>query len=120
MSYFKMCPICKYALVAVVEDDSLQRKCKECGYSEDAKGGLIHETLVKETTSKSYEILVNEFTRQEPTLPYKRDLKCPNTKCQSNISSGRAEKKVFYLKYNDTDMKYVYLCANCDQTWTSR
>jgi len=113
-----MCPTCKYALTAVVENDNLQRKCRECGYLEKDIKGLIHETLVKEMTSKTYEILVNEFTRQTPTLPYKRDLKCPNSKCASN--TGNVEKKVFYLKYNDTDMKYVYLCANCDQTWTSR
>ena len=118
MSYFKMCPICKYALTIRVNDQSLYLECKDCAYSEQTKGGLVHETLVKETNSKSYEILVNEFTRQEPTLPYMKDLKCHNSNCPSNL--GSQEKKVYYLKYNDIEMKYIYLCANCDQTWTSR
>ena len=118
MSYFNMCPICQYALTAIVEDDKLLRNCRECGYSEEDAGGLIHETFINEKVSKSHEILINEFTRQEPTLPYKKDLKCPNSKCDSNTKG--LEKKVYYLKTDYNDMKFAYLCANCDQTWTSR
>ena len=27
------------------------------------------------------------------------------------------EKEVIYLRYDDTNMKYIYLCTHCDQVW---
>ena len=76
MSTFKTCPTCRYYLKAVVEDNKLMRICKSCGYEEEDKGGLIMESYIKEKSSESYKILLNEFTRQDPTLPYLKDLKC--------------------------------------------
>ena len=118
MSTFKTCPVCRNYLHAVVEDDKLMRVCKPCGYQEEDKGGLIMESYIKEKPSDSYKILLNEFTRQDSTLPYLRDLKCPNGKCASNV--GGAEKKVYFIKYDSENLKFVYICNTCEQTWTSR
>ena len=29
------------------------------------------------------------------------------------------EKDIVYLRYDDTNMKYIYLCVNCDNSWTT-
>ena len=118
MDYFKTCPTCRYYLNAVVEDNKLRRVCKTCGYEEDDKGGLIMESYIKQRSSESYKILLNEFTRQDPTLPYLKDLKCPNSQCSSN--KGTAERKIYLVKYDAENLKFVYICSTCDQTWTSR
>ena len=26
-------------------------------------------------------------------------------------------QEVIYLRYDDVDMKYIYMCVNCDTTW---
>ena len=118
MSTFKTCPTCRYYLKAVVEDNKLTRVCKSCGYQEEDKGGLIMETRINEQSSESYKILLNEFTRQDPTLPYLTDLKCPNNQCSSN--KGVAQRLVKYFKYDTENLKFVYICDNCEQTWTTR
>ena len=118
MSYFKMCPICKYALTALVEDNKLQRNCRECGYKEEDTGGLIHETFINEKVSKSHEILINEFTRQDPTLPHLKTMKCPRGDCKSN--GGGAEKDVIYIKYDAENLKYLYICNVCGEHWKTR
>ena len=73
----KFCPVCRYYLYLNIEEQACVRLCRTCGYTEkEDKGTLISETLVKERTSEGYKILLNEFTRQDPTLPYLKDLKC--------------------------------------------
>ena len=87
------CPTCKYYLyldqvgpravlplpagpiarVGPLEPDgpdgnTLRRICRNCGYQEDKKGGLILEFDLKEKISEGYKILMNEFTKYDPTL----------------------------------------------------
>jgi DNA-directed RNA polymerase subunit M/transcription elongation factor TFIIS len=118
MNYLKTCPLCFNYRPAVVEDNKLLRVCKTCGTQEDDKGGLIIESDIKQRSSDSYQILINEFTRQDPTLPYLKDLKCPNNQCGSN--KGTAERKVYLIKYDSDNLKFVYICNTCEQTWTTR
>jgi len=109
---------CGYYMHAVASDNKLNRVCSNCGHTEEDKGGVIVESYIKERASESYKILYNEFTRQDPTLPYLKDLKCPNSTCDSN--KGAAERKVYLIKYDDKNLKFVYICNACSHTWTSR
>lgn len=121
------CPVCKYYLyltqesIPTEEKESkqiLRRICRNCGYqAEDKKGGLILEIDLKEKISEGYKILMNEFTKQDPTLPHVNTIKCPNTGCDSN--SGK-EKDVIYLKYDTVNMKFLYICNVCDTQWRSK
>lgn len=36
---------------------------------------------------------------------------------QQNESAGENNREVIYIRYDDTNMKYVYLCVHCDTTW---
>lgn len=118
MNYYNFCPTCKMNLKGVVSDNKLLRVCDTCGYEKEDTGGLITETYIKDKASDSYKILLNEFTRQDPTLPYLKDLDCPNNECSSN--KGVSPKKVIFLKYDSDNLKFVYICDNCEKTWTSR
>jgi len=40
------------------------------------------------------------------------------------ISAASGEKKktkneIIYVRYDDTNLKYVYLCAKCDKVWNT-
>jgi len=135
------CPVCKYYLYLTqvgpsailppeagpiprdpvpvhLGGETLRRICRNCGYqAEDKKGGLILEIDLKEKISEGYKILMNEFTKQDPTLPHVNTIKCPNTGCESN--SGK-EKDVIYLKYDAVNMKFLYICNVCDTQWRSK
>lgn len=112
------CSVCKYYLYLDQAEKTLRRVCRNCGYQEEDKGGLILEIDLKEKTSEGYKILMNEFTKQDPTLPHVNTIKCPNTGCDSN-TSGK-EKDVIYLKYDAVNMKFLYICNNCDAQWRSK
>jgi DNA-directed RNA polymerase subunit M/transcription elongation factor TFIIS len=122
------CKICRYYLyleeTTVQPDDEkeatvqLRRICRNCGYQEVMNGGLILELDLKEKTSEGYKILMNEFTKDDPTLPHVHTITCPNEGCESNTSDK--DPDVIYLKYDVVNMKYLYICNICDTRWRSK
>lgn len=132
MSY---CPKCENFLFADSKGKELKRVCRTCGYTKaDESGGLIMETIVQERSSEGYKILLNEFTRQDPTLPHVATLPCPNTdgyevqdidgtikkvnRCPT--VDGRAPRDVIIIKYDNQNMKFIYICNVCGRQWRSR
>ena len=115
----KFCQVCRYYMYLTVQEGDAVRLCRNCGNTEkEEKGTLVSETLVKERTSEGYKILLNEFTRQDPTLPHLKTMKCPRGDCGSN--GGGAEKDVIYIKYDAENLKYLYICNVCGEQWRSR
>jgi DNA-directed RNA polymerase subunit M/transcription elongation factor TFIIS len=115
----EFCPKCDYYLVLNTKTGDCIRKCLQCGYSSpDTKGGLVYETIVKERSSEAYKILINEFTKQDPTLPHNNNIKCPRADCPSN--SGAAKRDVMIIKTDPVNLKYAYICTVCDERWHSR
>jgi DNA-directed RNA polymerase subunit M/transcription elongation factor TFIIS len=115
----KFCPICRYYLYLETDEQTCNRLCRNCGYKEkEENGSLISETLVKERTSEGYKILLNEFTRQDSTLPHLKTMKCHREDCKSN--GGGAEKDVIYIKYDSENLKYLYICNVCGEYWRTR
>ena len=122
------CKVCKYYLYLDQQDNyteekelsqTLRRICRNCGnQEEDLKGGLILEINLKEKISEGYKILMNEFTKHDPTLPHVNTIKCPNSLCDTNTSNK--QKDVIYLKYDAVNMKFLYICNNCDTQWRSK
>ena len=113
------CPTCRYYLYLDQEEKMLRRICRNCGYQEEEqKGGLILEMDLKEKTSEGYKILMNEFTKLDPTLPHVNTIKCPSGECPTNTKNQ--EKDVIYLKYDAVNMKFLYICNVCDTKWRSK
>ena len=69
--------------------------------------------LIKKMDSKN--IHINKYTKYDPTLPHMSTIKCPNLNCSSNKKSNSVASDVIYLRYDDKNMKYVYLCCHCDE-----
>ena len=114
----RFCPTCRYYLFLQSTSNTLQRLCRNCGYTEtDEKGGLVMEQSSE--TSEGYKILVNEFTRYDVRLPHiVKTLRCPEPTCDTN--HGSAEPDILYIKYDPANLKYLYICTSCGFQWTSR
>ena len=70
--------------------------------------------------SNSYKNVVNQYTKLDPTLPRIKNIKCPNADCNSNKEKkdpNYAEKEIIYLRYDDVNMKFIYLCGVCENMW---
>ena len=114
------CPVCRYYLYLSQDTDTLRHICRNCGYQKDnTEGGLILEINLKEKTHEGYKVLMNEFTKYDPTLPHTHTIKCPTASCPSNISSVDNPADIIYLKYDPINLKYLYICNKCDTQWRS-
>jgi len=100
------------------EKSQLIYYCKKCGHEEQNSTNLIvSKTEVKKKSNKSYKHLVNKYTKLDPTLPRKNNIKCPNSTCISNIEESKVDNEVLYIRYDEINMKYIYMCCNCDTVW---
>ena len=116
----KVCPTCQNMYVMKLQPDGkLLWRCLSCGIEEEQVGGcLLMETLVQERSSEGYRILLNEFTRQDTTLPHTKSIKCSKEGCPSN--GPGVERDIIYIKYDPVNMKYLYICNVCGESWRSR
>ena len=110
--------------------DSLIYYCRNCGNKNDKLIEELNNFCVSKThiikDNNQYKNVINEYTHLDPTLPrVKFNMICPNAKCDSNKGNdeskdkddSKVEKEIIYLRYNDKEMKYVYLCSVCKTHW---
>jgi DNA-directed RNA polymerase subunit M/transcription elongation factor TFIIS len=119
-STLRFCPVCRGYLFLSSSPSSLIRQCRKCGFSEeDKKGGLVMEMRIQERSSQAYKILINEYTRQDPTLAHIRGpIKCPSAACETN-TAGK-ERDVIPIRWDEKQLKYLYICNVCGIQWRSR
>lgn len=93
--------------------------CRNCGNEDNmltSENIYVAKTQLSRTEQK-YGNVVNKYTKLDPTLPRINTIKCPNPACNSNIKDSKNEREVIYMRYDDINMKYVYICAVCDTVW---
>jgi DNA-directed RNA polymerase subunit M/transcription elongation factor TFIIS len=94
--------------------NNLNYYCRFCGHKDEKiteDGMVVLKTQFKKSEQK-FNHMVNKYTKYDPTLPRKNNMKCPNADCTTTH-----EPDIIYLRYDDENMKYLYICANCDFTW---
>jgi len=100
-------------------DESLIYYCRTCGYEDDTLADSnisVSKTQLRRNEQK-HNYVVNEYSKLDPTLPRINTIKCPNQNCNSNTKE--VPREVLYIRYDDINMKYVYMCAVCDFVWNT-
>jgi uncharacterized Zn finger protein len=91
--------------------------CRNCG-NVDETLSVDNVTVSKIQLKKSeqeFSHIINKYTKLDPTLPRINTILCPNQNCSTNTDD--VAKEIIYIRYDDTNMKYVYLCSTCDTVW---
>lgn len=117
MHFCSVCNNMYYIRIDSNNSNSLVYYCRNCG-NEDNKLSVdnicISKTQVKKT-KQTFEHIINKYTKLDPTLPRINNVLCPNGDCETNTKN--TEKEIIYIRYDDTNMKYIYLCSSCDTLW---
>ena len=123
MHFCKKCENMYYIRLEDSDSSKLIYYCRKCGDEND----LISEdnmcvsfTNLKREENKYYHI-VNKYTKLDPTLPRINNIECPNEECTSRAENPneRSKNEIIYMRYDNEDIKYVYICVNCDSLWTT-
>jgi len=117
MKFCKNCGNMYYLSVSEEDPNSLSFYCRNCGDSEknETEVVCIHKTNTNEPAEANDTI--NQYTKLDPTLPRIRKMKCPNESCLTNTENTPVE--IILIRYDNSNMKYLYLCSTCDYTWKS-
>jgi DNA-directed RNA polymerase subunit M/transcription elongation factor TFIIS len=106
-----------YTCIDSENSNSLIYYCRHCG-NEDKILTVDNVTVSKTQLKKSeqqFTNIINKYTKLDPTLPRINNILCPNTDCDTNTNNEN--KEILYIRYDEVNMKYVYLCSTCDTVW---
>jgi DNA-directed RNA polymerase subunit M/transcription elongation factor TFIIS len=115
-----------YITIDDKNNDQLIYYCRFCGHKDEQlteEGVVVLKTQYKKNEQK-FNHMVNQYTKLDPTLPRIYSMKCPNHECKTNHNTsssaaggGTNACEVIYLRYDDENMKYLYICTTCDTSW---
>lgn len=105
-----------YTKINESNENELLYYCRNCNINEsyDTTDLCVSKINFKRS-EQNYQNSVNEYTKLDPTLPRTNSIKCPNLECESNNDTSKRE--IVMIRYDDVQLKYVYLCSSCDTTW---
>lgn len=121
MHFCDKCDNMYYIRISSEDENVLIYYCRNCGHedTELTKNNIcVSKTQLKKSEQK-YNHIINEYTKLDPTLPRINTIKCPNSDCASNKDKDGGNREVIYIRYNDLNKLYVYLCAKCDTVWNT-
>ena len=94
MHFCEKCDNMYYLKIGEEDANSLIYYCRNCGHEDTtltANNICVSETHIKKN-EQQYSHIINEYTKQDPTLPRINTIKCPNQECKSNNDVFRIEK----------------------------
>lgn len=122
MNFCDKCDNMYYLRLSKENPDKLVYYCRKCGNVDENmlnNDGIIcvSKTHLKKT-KQTYNNIINEYTKLDPTLPRINNMKCPNVECISNQEETKNQNsEIIFLRYDNDNMKYIYLCNKCDFSW---
>uniref|UniRef100_A0A6C0F6N1 DNA-directed RNA polymerase II subunit RPB9-like zinc ribbon domain-containing protein n=1 Tax=viral metagenome TaxID=1070528 RepID=A0A6C0F6N1_9ZZZZ len=124
MHFCDKCGNMLYLKITKEGEETLINYCRKCGniekniINESNDTICVSKTHIKKT-QQTYKNIINEYTKLDPTLPRIKNINCPNNDCKSNATVGETkdENEIIYLRYDNENMRYIYLCTSCNHSW---
>ena len=116
MNFCDNCDNLCYIKLDENQEDKLTYYCKNCNNEQLITNDnlIVLKTNFKKNNN-NYNI-INEYTKLDPTLPRVTNINCPNVNCKTNTEKD-IKTEIIYIRYDEDNLKYLYLCPICDTTW---
>lgn len=120
----KFCENCNNLMDFCLEnsDDDLQPGkpvyiCSRCSNKQKTNVQDIYIASDKVFEKKNI-LNKNEYLILDPTIPHitNKNIKCINLECESHSTK---KSNIKYIKYDEENLKYMYICTHCSQKWTN-
>jgi DNA-directed RNA polymerase subunit M/transcription elongation factor TFIIS len=106
-----------YIRIDSEDSNKLVYYCRNCG-NEDSSitvDNVAVSKIKKQKDGQQFSHIINKYTKLDPTLPRISKVLCPFKDCKTNTNDEPRE--IIYIRYDDVNMKYIYLCSTCDTVW---
>ncbi len=119
MHFCSKCGNMYYIRLSTDDQTQLIYYCRKCGNENTTitEDNVVVSKKIIVKKEQRFNHIINKYTKLDPTLPRITNIKCPNRDCQSNEEDTDVKNEIIYMRYDDTNMKYVYICVNCDTIW---
>lgn len=120
MHFCGICDNMYYIRIDGEDPNKLVYYCRNCG-NEDNNLTVENVSISKMTmknNEQNFAHIIHKYTKLDPTLPRINNILCPNSNCDTNLDGfDPKNREIIYIRYDNTNMKYVYLCSTCDTVW---
>lgn len=119
MKFCNQCDNMYYIGINAEDPNKLTYYCRNCGNVDETiteEGVCILDTQFKKGEQK-FNHIINKYTKLDPTLPRIYNIRCPNVSCSTNHTGETKPAEIIYMRYDDANLKYIYICSTCDTTW---
>ena len=126
MKFCSQCDNMYYIGISVEDSNKLNYYCRNCKHKDEttAEEGVCVLNTQLRVGGQKFNHIINQYTKLDPTLPRIYNVKCPNADCKTNHVSEQGSQsassnpnEVIYIRYDDDNLKYLYICVECDTTW---
>uniref|UniRef100_A0A6C0ATD8 DNA-directed RNA polymerase M/15kDa subunit domain-containing protein n=1 Tax=viral metagenome TaxID=1070528 RepID=A0A6C0ATD8_9ZZZZ len=126
MKFCSQCDNMYYIGISIEDSNKLNYYCRNCKHKDEtiAEEGICVLNTELRVGEQKFNHIINQYTKLDPTLPRIYNVKCPNMECKTNHgknadgSDSKSEpNEVIYIRYDDDNLKYLYICVECDTTW---
>jgi len=117
MHFCSKCQNMYYISIDSKNANKLIYYCRNCGnIDEELTVDSVSVSKVQlKKSEQEFSHIINKYTKLDPTLPRVNKILCPNVDCKTNTDD--TPREIIYIRYDDVNMKYVYLCSTCDTVW---
>lgn len=118
----KFCDACDNMMYKQINDENkLFNVCKVCLNIEENKDEL--DSLYENKKEINLEEIINrnKFILEDNTLSVIENpinIICPNKECNTNTKNEPFS--LISLKYDITNLKFIYKCKTCNQSWLNK
>ena len=123
MSNIKFCGGCDNIMYKQIDDDNnLFNVCKVC-LNKEAYNPSDKESLYENKKSINLSDIINKnkFILNDntlSTLDNPVNITCPNKDCSTNTDGEKFS--IISLKYDLLNLKFIYKCKTCNQSWLNK
>lgn len=118
MHFCDKCQNMYYIKIDTDDTNILVHYCRNCGnINKEINDNYCVSDINIKKQIKKHDNFINRYTVLDPTLPRIDNVPCPNPSCLTNDEKKSKSNEVIYIRYDDTNLKYIYLCTHCNHTW---
>jgi len=124
MKFCRVCDNMYYIMIDAKDSNKLSYYCRNCGDVDNEETNQeIHCVLNTQLKREEQNVhhTLNKYISLDPTLPRIYHIPCPNEQCTTNSTDKdkQTSREIIYLRYDEKNLKYLYLCSTCNHSWHS-